>query len=206
MDCARRYGGGVVIMTSDKVYRHPGTQNVQDARLGGVEPYGGSKACPEVVAEVYAWSLLEPQGISLAALRAGNVVGGGDWAANRLVPDAVRASLSGRPLALRRPQAVRPWQHVLDAVQGLLLVAHHVLERRGEYSAWNVGPDLGETRTVGEIAQVAAASWGNEASGVLDGERQFEEAEVLTIDSGQIRRQLGYHQPWPLESVVRDTM
>lgn len=158
LDCVRRTGArAVVVMTTDKVYRDLRADNGEDDRLGAGDPYGGSKVCCEVAAEVYGRSFLAPAGIPLATVRAGNVLGGGDWAADRLLPDAVRAFAAGRPLALRRPDARRPWQHVLDASYGLLLVAQSAVGGPAAPTAWNIGPSGGRRATVGEVARLAAA-------------------------------------------------
>jgi CDP-glucose 4,6-dehydratase len=208
LDCVRRHGAtAVIVMTTDKVYRDPRSENCEGERLGARDPYGGSKVCCEIVAEAYGRSFLAPAGVPLATVRAGNVVGGGDWAPDRLLPDAVRAFSTGRPLALRRPDAARPWQHVLDAVYGLLLVAQATAAcRTGGPDAWNVGPPSGKLMTVGEIAALAAMSWGQHASIINDGERAFEETGVLTLSSQRIRRELGYAEPWGLPLIVDRTI
>lgn len=207
IECVRTCGAAaVVVMTSDKVYRDPQSRNTEEDRLGGTDPYSGSKVCAETVAEVYATSFLERRRIPVATVRAGNVVGGGDWAAYRLVPDAVRAFGSGVPLKIRRPGAVRPWQHVLDAVHGLLLVAQHTLKKGQRYAAWNIGPASARRLTVGEVADLAASAWGASASVVRGSDAAFAETEVLTIDSRRARATLGYEQPWSLPQVVGRTI
>jgi CDP-glucose 4,6-dehydratase len=198
--------GSVVVMTSDKVYLGSGADNRENDRLGAVDPYGGSKVCCEVVAEVYAHSFLDKVGIPLATVRAGNVIGGGDWADNRLIPDAIRAFAARRALALRFPTAIRPWQHVLDAVRGLLLVAEHTAAAPSGPRAWNVGPKPGETYAVGEIARLAAAAWGPDARIVHDTRPSFAETEKLVLDSSRIRSELRYAEPWPLAEIVSRTI
>jgi CDP-glucose 4,6-dehydratase len=207
LDCVRRRGAGsVVVMTTDKVYRDSSAENREDESLGARDPYGASKVCCEIASEAYARSFLAPAGVPLSTVRAGNVVGGGDWAADRLVPDAVRAFSHGRPLSLRRPEAARPWQHVLDAVYGLLLVAQTTARGPARPDAWNVGPPAGRTMTVGEVAAVAASAWGNDARVVTDGERTFEEAGILTLSSQRIRREMGFVEPWDLPTIIFRTM
>jgi CDP-glucose 4,6-dehydratase len=207
LDCVRERGAGaVVVMTSDKVYRGSAADNREDDRLGADDPYGGSKVCCEIVAEVYARSFLTKAGVPLATVRAGNVVGGGDWADHRLIPDAVRAFSAGRPLVLRRPTAVRPWQHVLDAVCGLLLVARRTAGRPAGPDAWNIGPPTGRTMTVDEVAALAASAWGKGARVVHDGVQAFPETDLLTLDSRRIRAELGYAEPWDLPQILARTM
>ena len=207
LECARHPGtGAVVVMTTDKVYHDPHSDNREGDRLGARDPYGGSKVCCEIAAEVYARSFLAEAGVPLATVRAGNVVGGGDWATDRLIPDAVRAFGAGQPLSLRRPEAARPWQHVLDAVYGLLLVAQRTAGAGGSPQAWNVGPPAGRTMTVGEVAALAASAWGDGARVIHDGAKEFAEAAILTLNSQRIRTELGYAEPWTLPQILARTM
>ena len=132
-----------VLMTSDKVYLPTDDARPQQEgdRLGGWGPYEASKACCELAVEAYVHSYFTGTGPSCATIRAGNVFGGGDWGVDRLVPDAIRAFAAGRPLCLRRPMAVRPWQHVLDAAAGVLLAAQRACTRGGSIGAFNIGPE-----------------------------------------------------------------
>jgi CDP-glucose 4,6-dehydratase len=206
LDCVRRRGAAaIVVMTTDKVYRESHSENREDEQLGACDPYGASKVCCEIVAEAYGRSYLEPAGVPLATVRAGNVVGGGDWATDRLIPDAVRAFSARRPLSLRRPYAARPWQHVLDAVYGVLLVAQATARGSHGPQAWNVGPPSGRLMTVGDVAALAADAWGDHARVVNDGERTFEESGILTLSSQRIRQELGYAEPWDLPLIVSRT-
>jgi CDP-glucose 4,6-dehydratase len=207
LECVRETGAkAVVVMTSDKVYRGSASDNREEDRLGAHDPYGGSKVCSEVVSEVYARSFLVRTGVPLATVRAGNVVGGGDWSDDRLIPDAVRAFSAGLPLSLRRPSAVRPWQHVLDAVAGLLLVAQRTARGPVGPDAWNIGPPAGRTMSVGEVAALAALAWSNEARVVHDGVQAFPETELLTLDSRRVRAELGHTEPWDLPQSLARTM
>lgn len=208
LECMRARGAGaIVVMTTDKVYHDAHSKNDEDDRLGGRDPYGGSKVCSEIAAEVYARSFLTQAGVPLATVRAGNVVGGGDWAKDRLIPDAVRAFGAGQPLPLRHPDAARPWQHVLDAVYGLLLVAQRTRTRvAAEPEAWNVGPPVGRTMTVGQIATLAASAWGAGAEVIRDKAVFFPESQILTLSSQRIRRELGFAEPWDLPQILLRTM
>jgi len=207
LECVRARGpSAVIIMTSDKVYRGSSIDNREEDRLGAYDPYGGSKVCSEVVGEVYARSFLAKAGVPLTTVRAGNVVGGGDWSDNRLIPDAVRAFSAHLPLSLRHPGAVRPWQHVLDAVAGLLLVAQRTARGPVGPDAWNIGPPAGHRMTVGEIAGLAASAWSNEARVVYDAVQAFPETELLTLDSRRVRGELGHAEPWDLPQSLARTM
>ena len=142
LDALRKTGtaGAVVVVTSDKCYAPRGDHTHTEAdALGGVEPYAASKAAQELVAT----SFREAYGLPIATARAGNVIGGGDWAEDRLVPDLVRAAARGRPLTVRNPEHVRPWQHVLNPLAGYLLLAERLLEGQDVATGWNFGPDGG---------------------------------------------------------------
>ena len=135
-------------MTTDKVYLDQGSEwgYREDDRLGGSDPYSTSKVCQELVTSAFRDSLLADRGIAVASARAGNVIGGGDRTAGRLVPDLIRACLDGTPLEVRAPDAIRPWQHVLNPLYGYLLLAEKLWEDPTAATAWNFGPDLEESR------------------------------------------------------------
>src|SRR5579872_6276371 len=175
----------VVAMTSDKVYAPLADErgHRENDRLGPHDPYGASKACCELAISAYAESFFAAAKIGIASVRAGNVIGGGDWGTDRLVPDAVRAFSSGAPLSLRRPDAVRPWQHVLDAVNGLLLVAEAAARCGGPIGAWNIGPPANSPVGVGALARMVAAEWGEGASIRVDAPAEYPETTHLAIDS-----------------------
>jgi CDP-glucose 4,6-dehydratase len=193
----------VVVVTSDKCYAEGPTPvpHTEGDRLGGTDPYSASKAGAELVAacwrEAY-WS--DGRGPALATARAGNVIGGGDWSDDRIVPDLVRAAAAGRPAALRRPAAVRPWQHVLEPLSGYLALGARLLDDAGAGRAWNFGPDPAAARTVAELAGEFLRRWeehgGPPAPGPAadaeepDGDRP--ERSSLVIDSTAARRELGW--------------
>jgi len=185
----------VVIVTTDKCYRNSGgTPGYRETdELGGTDPYAASKACAELVTEAYRRSFFSsPERRSLvASVRAGNVIGGGEWAAERLVPDAMRAFSSATPLRLRNPTSTRPWQHVLDPLLGYLMLGEQLL--RGIESAaraWNFGPDLKDAKPVEWVADELATRWGDGVRWVTDKGAELKEAEVLALDSSQARRDL----------------
>lgn len=176
----------VVCVTTDKVYENrewPWPYREAD-RLGGLDPYSASKACAELVAAVYRRTLGRPGGpLAIATARGGNVVGGGDWSEDRLVPDVVRALLSGRPILLRNPDAVRPWQHVLELCEGYLELGARLL-RDGEAvaEAWNFGPRAADERTVIEVVRALLAAWGRPEAAVELRPSPLHEARILRLD------------------------
>jgi len=191
----------VVVVTTDKVYDNqewPWGYRESD-RLGGKEPYGTSKACCEFVTDAYRQSYLTARGVSVATVRAGNIIGGGDWAADRLIPDAVRAFQAGRELVIRNPLSVRPWQHVLDMVKGCLMLAERLEPGAADgQGPWNFGPQAEECEPVGWIADRLVSLWGAGAAWRLaDGERPYEAAQ-LRLDSARARGPLGWRPVWRL--------
>lgn len=190
-----------LIVTSDKVYANDGTGRafVESDRLGGHDPYSASKAAAELVVESFRASYYDGK-VALSVGRAGNVIGGGDWAAHRIVPDAERALESGKPLVLRRPNAVRPWQHVLDPLAGYL-----TLIAAGKSGAFNFGPDPANRRTVGDLVARFAAANGDKPSRVLDNAPHAEEAPYLVLSSEKATRELGWRPKLDFERAVDAT-
>ena len=158
----------VVVVTSDKCYenREEDYAYREDDSMGGHDPYSASKGCEELVAASYRRAFFAPGGqVHLATARAGNVIGPGDWAADRIVPDAVRAIRAGRRLSVRNPKAVRPWQHVLEPLGGYLRLGQALLEEGASAAeAWNFGPDPASARTVGDLADRFCQAWGPDAA------------------------------------------
>jgi CDP-glucose 4,6-dehydratase len=188
----------VVVVTSDKCYENPGggeRRFVESDPLGGSDPYSSSKACAELIAAAYRRSFFSRDGSPrLATARAGNVIGGGDWGEDRLVPDAVRAVDSRRTLLVRNPLSVRPWQHVLSPLSGYLRLAEALAGRDGVDAAraWNFGPVDSDARPVGWIVERLAELWDGELEWRLDERHNPPEADRLTIDSGDAERLLGW--------------
>ena len=192
-----------LVVTTDKVYRNVGTHTpyVEDDVLGGKEPYSASKAAAELVLDAYRHSYFQDTG--LAAIRAGNIFGGGDWAADRLVPDAVRGFTGGQPLTLRNPSSTRPWQHVLDPLPGYLTLAERLFDTPIPYSSgWNFGPELSDCKPVSELSELLKSSWGNGADIVVEaGDGVFEE-KFLSLDSSKAKAKLGWEPSWSLAEAV----
>jgi len=197
-----------VMVTTDKVYLnrewpHPYREN---DTLGGHDPYSASKAASELVIASYRDAFLAEQGLAVASARAGNVIGGGDWSADRLLPDAVRAWRDGGELEIRRPQAVRPWQHVLDPLAGYLALAETLWREPALAGAYNFGPDAAEAATVRQVVDLARNVY---ARGTVRYAAQAEgphEAGLLMLDPSLARSALGVRARWPLAQAVRRAM
>lgn len=203
----------VVVVTTDKVYanrEHVHHHRESDA-LGGHDLYSASKAAAELVSSAYRASFFRSHSDSarIATARAGNVIGGGDWAADRLIPDCVRAFMASRPVRLRFPASVRPWQHVLEPLSGYLILAERLLSSDGDRftNAWNFGPDMNSHATVFEVARTAAAEWGGEARVEIEEEGEHpHEAALLSLDSGRARSELPWQPRWNLDAAVRKSV
>lgn len=212
LDALRRVGNpcAVVVVTSDKCYanREADYAYREEDPMGGHDPYSASKGCQELVAASFRAAFFAPGGkIHLATARAGNVIGPGDWAADRIVPDAVRAFRAGRPVAVRHPRAVRPWQHVLEPLGGYLRLGQALLEQ-GEAVAegWNFGPDPASARDVGTLADLFCKAWGKGAAWKAEpNPANVHEAHLLQLNIEKAARRLGWHPAWDFETTVRRT-
>ena len=210
LDAVRTVGedvGAVVVVTSDKCYENrPGETRafVEGDPLGGADPYSSSKACAELVASAYRSSFFAGEGAPrVATARAGNVIGGGDWGEDRLLADAVRAVERGTPLRVRNPDAVRPWQHVLNPLAGYLRVAEALWRDDNAARAWNFGPRADDVRSVGDVVRRLAELWDGALAWELDDERNPPEAGYLALDSGAAERELGWRGAWDLERALQ---
>ncbi len=189
---ASRSVRAVVVVTSDKCYENrewPWAYRENDA-LGGRDPYSSSKACQELVAAAYRQSF--PGAAAIATARAGNVIGGGDWARDRLVPDLVRAFSMKEPAVIRNPASIRPWQHVLEPLRGYLLLAEKLVDGHDFAEAWNFGPSEHDVRPVRWIADALITRWGEGAQWQQDAGTHPHEAVTLTLDSTRTRTLLGW--------------
>lgn len=196
-----------VVVTTDKVYRdgcRPDGYR-EDDPLGGHDPYAASKAAADLITQ--SWIASTPSVVPTAIARAGNVIGGGDVSAERLMVDLLAGCASGTPTVLRSPDAVRPWQHVLDCLNGYLVLADALLAGRAAGRAFNFGPPRASAATVAAIAARVAALWGNDASwrvGAADPQRP--EAQLLSLDASRAAAELGWHNRLDLESTLRLTV
>lgn len=199
-----------VIVTSDKCYEHGrGTRPFRETdALGGHDPYSNSKACAELVTDAYRRSFFHGKNTAaIASVRAGNVIGGGDWALDRLVPDAMRAFIAREVLRVRNPSAVRPWQHVLDPVLAYLSLAHHLFEYGHLFAeAWNFGPGPDSEVSVSQVADRVAQLWGAGARWERDGGQHPHEAILLKLDCEKAKTRLGWRPAIGLEEALRLTV
>lgn len=197
----------VVVVTSDKVYEPlPGRRHAEGDPLGGHDPYSSSKACAEHVTSAYRTSFfVAPGAPAVASARAGNVIGGGDWSEDRLLPDVVSALVDKEPIVLRYPHAVRPWQHVLDALEGYLLLAERLCDDRGLAGGWNFGPTEPEARSVEWVVRRIAELWGAPIGIAAPQTEQPPEAPSLELDAGRAGEILGWRPRWDLEQTLRAT-
>lgn len=185
----------IVIVTSDKCYenRERGSGYREDDAMGGHDPYSSSKGCAELVTAAYRHSFFSGVGVAVASARAGNVIGGGDWGRDRLVPDALRAFTARTKLRVRNPDAVRPWQHVLDPLNGYLTLAERMSEDVLSFSgAWNFGPADTENRPVSWVADELVRCWGKNAGWELNRAQHPHEAALLKLDCSKARAQLNW--------------
>jgi CDP-glucose 4,6-dehydratase len=199
----------LVYITSDKCYENQewiwGYR--EDDRLGGQDPYSASKAAAEIAFSAYARSFFphRPE-LGAASARAGNVIGGGDWAADRIVPDCIRAIRAGQPIRLRHPKSTRPWQHVLEPLSGYLLLAARLRESPATYAgAWNFGPPSGEARTVLNVAECIISRFGRGSISVEPDGAGLHEAQLLQLNCDKAQQLLGWRTRWNMEKTLAMT-
>jgi CDP-glucose 4,6-dehydratase len=203
----------IVVVTTDKCYENrewdwPYREN---DRLGGYDPYSNSKACAELVVSSYRNSFFNPaaydkHGVAIASVRAGNVIGGGDWATDRLVPDIMRAFLGGQPALIRNPHAIRPWQHVLEPLRGYIAVAESLCENgTRDAEAWNFGPEQADAQTVEWIVRKLASLWGEDARWGVDSGDHPHEAHTLQLDWSKAKHRLDWFPALTLSDALTAT-
>jgi CDP-glucose 4,6-dehydratase len=208
LDAVRRHGEGVravVCVTSDKCYenREWDWGYREGEPLGGRDPYSSSKACAELVTSAFRDSFFAgADAPRVASARAGNVIGGGDWGIDRLVPDIVRAALAGEPVRVRSPAAIRPWQHVLNPLSGYLVLAQALVDDAANATAWNFGPDERDARPVSWLVERIAALWPEGLGWDADEDPHPPEAHYLKLDSSRARGRLGWRPPVALERAL----
>lgn len=200
----------VIVVTTDKCYE---VQNWDWAyresdSLGGNDPYSSSKACMELVVQSFRDSFFAARNIGIATARAGNMIGGGDWAEDRLIPDMIRSFAAGKPVTLRNPAARRPWQFVLEALRGYMLLAEKLCEHGSQYSgAWNFGPASSDIQPVQWIAEKLAAGWGAEAQwNVQASDNLPQESQMLQLDCSKAEAELCWEPRLPLSDALAMTV
>jgi len=208
LEAARHVGSvkSIVNITTDKCYENRewvwGYR--EDEPMGGYDPYANSKGCAELVSSAYRRSFLKDVGIAMATARAGNVIGGGDWAQDRLVPDILRALQNKEPILIRNPRAIRPWQHVLEPLSGYLLLAERLYTHgQADAEGWNFGPRDEDARPVQWIVEHLCDDWGHGASWMLQPGDHPHEANVLKLDISKARQRLQWAPRWSLETALK---
>ena len=194
-------------VTTDKVYKNNewewGYRETDE--LDGYDPYSNSKSCSELVTHSYEKSFLKEQKIAVSTARAGNVIGGGDFAADRIIPDCVRAVSEGKKIAVRNPHSTRPYQHVLEPLGAYLLIAQAQYEDAAKADSYNVGPDDRSCLTTGELADLFCNAWGEGAEWENLSQGGPHEANFLKLDCSRIRSALGWKPRWQVEEAVTNT-
>lgn len=193
-----------VVVTTDKCYENKewvwGYR--ENEQMGGYDPYSNSKGCAELVTSAYRQSYFSHKNSinKVASARAGNVIGGGDWSEDRLIPDAIKAFEANKPLMIRNPLATRPWQHVLEPLSGYLILTQALYEHGSGYaSGWNFGPRDEDNRTVREVVELVISCWGDSAKWEKEGSEQPHEANLLKLDCSKAYTQLGWTPKWGIE-------
>jgi CDP-glucose 4,6-dehydratase len=202
----------VVNVTTDKCYenREWAWGYRENEAMGGFDPYSSSKGCAELVTAAYRNSYFHPEkyqthGVAIATGRAGNVIGGGDWAEDRLIPDAMRAILSGQSVSIRNPYSIRPWQHVLEPLSGYLLLAQRLYEEGPDFAeAWNFGPNDDDAKPVDWILDRLTKTWGEGAGWQLDKGEHPHEAHYLKLDCSKAKSQLHWQPKWSLATAIEE--
>jgi CDP-glucose 4,6-dehydratase len=195
----------VVNVTTDKCYENrEWVWGYREAdSMGGFDPYSSSKGCAELITSAYRQSFLQHGQVALASVRAGNVIGGGDWALDRLVPDILRAFEKGQSVTIRNPRATRPWQHVLEPLSGYLMLAERLHTDCQTFAeAWNFGPADQDCRSVEWIVSRLAQAWGNGATWIVQTDEQLHEAQYLKLDCSKARQRLHWSPRWSLETAL----
>ena len=203
----------VINITSDKCYEN----KVQEAGYkeedppGGYDPYSSSKGCAELVTSAYRRSFFNTKdysnhGVALASARAGNVIGGGDWASDRLIPDIIRSIFDSKTLKIRNPNATRPWQHVLEPLSAYLLLAEKLWTEGPKYAeAWNFGPDDSDIKPVSWIVENFILKWGEKVKWVFDTDQKLHEAQLLKLDCTKAKEKLGWQPHWDINRALEKT-
>ena len=201
----------ILNVTTDKCYDnkewHWGYR--ENEPMGGYDPYSNSKGCSELVTSSFRSSFFNPKehqihGVALASARAGNVIGGGDWAEDRLIPDFIRAIMKGKELKIRSPYAIRPWQHVLEPLSGYLTLCEKLYTEGPAYAeGWNFGPDDSDAKNVEWVTKTICDIWGDGASYRIDNEIKLHEANYLKLDCSKAKTLLGWYPQWNIETAIK---
>lgn len=207
LEAARRVGSvkAMINVTSDKCYEnHEWVWGYRENDpMGGHDPYSSSKGCSELITSAYRLSFFEQAGIALASVRAGNVIGGGDWSSDRLIPDILRAFEANTPVVIRSPNSIRPWQHVLEPLSGYLMLLQALCEDSERYSGgWNFGPNDEDAKPVKWIVEQMNKNWGDDVSYIQDNSKHPHEANYLKLDISKSKSQLGWKPIWNINQAL----
>lgn len=210
LECVRTSSGvrSVLNVTTDKVYSNDesGRPFVEDMPLDGYDPYSNSKSCSELVSATYRRSFLQEAGVALSTARAGNVIGGGDMADNRIIPDCVRAALAGEDIVIRNPHAVRPFQHVLEPVFAYLMIAAAQYDDPSLAGSYNVGPDEKDCVNAGRMADIFCEKWGEGMKWINKSTGGFHEAGFLRLECTHLKETFGWDCVWDIGKAVEKTV
>jgi len=204
----------IIVVTSDKCYEnHEWVRGYrEDDSLGGYDPYSSSKGCAELISNAYVRSFFNPDnyekhGVALATVRAGNVLGGGDWTEDRIIPDCIKALSENKPIVLRYPEAIRPWQHVLEPLYGYLLLGRHLYESGQEFvGAWNFGSDDRDAKSVRWVVEQITKMWGAPLPITIKQGGNPHEAKYLKLDCSKAKTKLDWYPIWDLNHALRKTV
>ena len=199
----------VLNVTSDKCYENKETDHAyhEKDRIGGHDPYSSSKGCSELISSAYHKSFLSNEGIALATARAGNVIGGGDWASNRIIPDAMRAFMANKKLVIRNPLSTRPWQHVLEPLAGYLKLCENMINNPENFSkGWNFGPEDNSIEPVSTLVDILVDCWGGDAKWIKSNDLHPHEAKILKLDSTKAKTELEWQPRWGLKKSLNETV
>lgn len=212
LESVRRCGSvrAVVNVTSDKCYENKELERGyrEDDALGGFDPYSNSKACSELVTSSYRSAFLREGGIAVATARSGNVIGGGDWAKDRLIPDCIRALMAGTSIVIRSRGAERPWQHVLEPLWGYILLADNLYKYGEDFAqGWNFGPDSGDNKNVEYIVKTVCKYWGNDDCYEIRKDCNApHETGHLRLDNSKVKQRLDWRPQWSLDDAIAKTV
>jgi CDP-glucose 4,6-dehydratase len=198
-----------VLITTDKCYKNKEQEEgyKETDELGGHDPYSASKACAEIVIESYRSSFFSHSKKHVASARSGNVIGGGDYAEDRLIPDCINALRKNKAIEIRNPSAVRPWQHVLEPLYGYLLLGKRLLEgKEGFAKPWNFAPDKSSIVPVKQVADLLIGSWGSGKWEAVGSDKQLHETNLLCLDASMAKKELGWHPRWDIAKAVQHTV
>lgn len=210
LECVRTTPGvrSVLNVTTDKVYKNNewdwGYREIDT--LDGYDPYSNSKSCSELITNSYKKSFLNERGVAVSTARAGNVIGGGDFARDRIIPDCVHAAMDKKEILIRNPYAIRPFQHVLEALNAYLLIAEQQAKNIKKQGCYNVGPEESDCITVGQLAEIFCEIWKDDISWKCVGERGPHEASFLKLDCSLIKNKLGWKPRWNIYNAVEKTI